>query len=355
MNRQLVDEIVHAVLYEGYILYPYRPSVKNQQRWTLGGLYPEPYAAAQRGSDASTLQAECVVLGTAETSVDVSVRFLHLVDRTVGELDPPLASMPDGGDPAFRPVEWLDVGPHHYQPWQEAVERDVNLRPLTLRELVDAPRQQAFTFARERHVEPLRAADGRFVGVLVRERQEIVGSIDVSAVPVDGGAFKLTVRVANRTDLVDGARRTRDEALTRSLVSTHAVLALRGGEFVSLTDPPERWLAAVDDCHNVGTWPVLVGDHGERDTMLASPIILYDHPQLAPESPGDLFDATEIDEILSLRILALTDDEKRIAAALDDRARAMLDRTESLAREQLASLHGTIREMKPAAANGGAP
>lgn len=63
--------------------------------------------------------------------------------------------------------------------------------------------------------------------------------------------------------------------------------------------------------------------------MLASPIILYDYPRLAPESPGELFDGTEIDEILSLRVLILTDNEKRLAAAVDERARALLDRTAS--------------------------
>ena len=81
--------------------------------------------------------------------------------------------------------------------------------------------------------------------------------------------------------------------------------------------------------------------------MLSSPIILYDYPQIAPESPGDLFDATEIDEILTLRILTLTEDEKRAMSDVDDRARALLERTESLAREQLMGLHGTIRGLRP--------
>ena len=46
MNQALVDRIVNAVLYEGYLLYPYRPSVKNRQRWTFGGLYPRSYCEA---------------------------------------------------------------------------------------------------------------------------------------------------------------------------------------------------------------------------------------------------------------------------------------------------------------------
>ena len=139
----------------------------------------------------------------------------------------------------------------------------------------------------------------------------------------------------------------RDEGLLRSLVSTHTILGLRAGEFVSLLDPPDPWRDLAAGCRNEGTWPVLVGENGAKDTMLSSPIILYDYPQVAPESPGDLFDSTEIDEILTLRILTLTDEEKQTMAAVDERARALLHRTESLAGEQLLGLHGTVRDLRP--------
>jgi hypothetical protein len=147
----------------------------------------------------------------------------------------------------------------------------------------------------------------------------------------------------------DAAAKSRDDAMPRSLVSAHTVLGVRDGEFVSMTDPPETLRPLALECRNVGTWPVLVGEAGEKDALLCSPIILYDYPQIAPESPGDLFDSSEIDEILTLRILTLTDDEKREIAAVDDRARDLLARTEALAREQLMSLHGTFRE-RPATA-----
>ena len=92
---------------------------------------------------------------------------------------------------------------------------------------------------------------------------------------------------------------------------------------------------------------MLVGDEGDTDTILSAPIILYDYPQIAPESPGELFDGTEIDEILTLRIMTLTDDEKAAMAAVDERARAVLARTESLGKEQLLGLHGTLRGLQP--------
>ena len=77
--------------------------------------------------------------------------------------------------------------------------------------------------------------------------------------------------------------------------------------------------------------------------MLSSPIILYDYPAIAPESPGDLFDGTEIDEILTLRVLTMTDQEKEEARSTDARAGRLLDRAELLAPEQFAKLHGVFR------------
>lgn len=131
----------------------------------------------------------------------------------------------------------------------------------------------------------------------------------------------------------------------RSLAAVHLVLAARGGKFFSLTDPPDALRQAAAACRNVGAWPVLVGSPGEHDAMLASPVILYDYPQVAAESPGDLFDGTEIDELLTLRIMTLTEDEKAAARATDERTRGLLQRTESLTREQLAGLHGVLRRM----------
>ena len=132
-----------------------------------------------------------------------------------------------------------------------------------------------------------------------------------------------------------------------SLASTHTVLGVQDGRFVSLLAPPEPLGDLAANCKNVGTFPVLVGEEGQCDTLLSSPIILYDYPQIAPESAGDLFDGTEIDEILSLRIMTLTDDEKREMSQSDDRARAMLERTETMPVEQLMKLHGVLRGLRP--------
>src|SRR5262249_9731940 len=151
----------------------------------------------------------------------------------------------------------------------------------------------------------------------------VAGALEISAEQASGDLFKVRVRIENLSLLDDSGRASRDEALRRSLISTHTILSVRDGQFVSMLEPPDEYREWAGRCRNIGTWPVLVGESGQRDTMLSSPIILYDYPQIARESPGDLFDATEIDEILSLRILTLTDEEKQSAAAVDDRVRAL--------------------------------
>ena len=91
MNAALVDGIVKAVLYEGYMLYPYRPSaVKNRQRFNFGVVYPRAYSEAQGGTDAWTMQTECLVLGNDETQCVVRVRFLRMVARPIGKLLTPI-------------------------------------------------------------------------------------------------------------------------------------------------------------------------------------------------------------------------------------------------------------------------
>jgi hydrogenase maturation protease len=334
MNRKLVDRIVDAVLYEGYVLYPYRPSVKNRQRWTFGGLYPAVFCSG--GSDSAWNQTECLVEGSAKTELDIDVRFLHLIDRTVG-------AATESGESTFRPVESLRVGDTIHHAWQEAEERDVELT-VPLGDIVSRPHRQKLEFPGRRWRELLRDDAAVVVGVLVREQQPIEGTIDVGAIDLGNGRFKVTVRVENRTPLEQSPNR--DAALLRTLVSTHTILAVREGAFVSLLDPPELWREAAAACANVGTWPILVGAPGDTSTILSSPIILYDYPEIAPESPGNLFDGCEIDEILTLRILTLTEDETRAAAGLDGRTRDLMARTEALAREQLSRLHGTMRPVR---------
>lgn len=330
MNRALVDPIADAVLYEGYILYPYRPSRKNRQRWTFGGLFPPAYCGAQNNGDAESNQTECLIRGGADTIVEAVIRFLQLTDRSV--------CLADG-----RSVDTLRIGERIYHSWQEAVKREAAVPEATLGDLSIRPRCIPFEFPGGRCSEPLYGREGEVVGALVREQQTIEGEIELQAIEIAENLYRLTLHVRNRTPLDDAAHRSRDEALLRSLASTHAILGVRNGDFISLIDPSEGFRQAAANCRNFGVWPVLIGEEGQTDLMLSAPIILYDYPQVAPESPGEFFDSGEIDEMLTLRILTLTEEEKQSMASVDERTRALLRRTEEQAREQLLGLHGTMR------------
>jgi hypothetical protein len=325
-----VEKIAAAVLYEGYVLWPYRRSAqKNQKRWTFGGVYPRAYSEAEGGNDPWLMQTQCLVTGDAP-KVEVKVRFLHVVERQVGRKN---------AQGALDFVDQLRVGGERYLAWEEAAEREVVVSALGLADL-ETPAHTAISIPAGVEEEPLAEPSGEAAGALVRSWRSLEGTVEVEAEPVREGLFRLTVKVMN-TAPWDG--QDREETLEQTLVSTHTILKVEGGEFVSLMDPPEELKRLAEECENVKTWPVLAGEEGDRHTILSSPIILYDYPQIAPESPGDLFDGGEIDQLLTLSILSLTEEEKEEARATDPRAREILDRSESLTEEDLMGLHGAVR------------
>ena len=137
---------------------------------------------------------------------------------------------------------------------------------------------------------------------------------------------------------------TRHEATRTSLLGAHLLVEAVNCAFVSVVDPPEAAKPVVDGFRQDRCWPFLAGEEGEDDLLLGSPIILYDHPEIAPESAGALFDATEIDEILTLRVMTMTDAEKAEARATDPRAAAIIDRCDAMTPEDLQRLHGVFRD-----------
>jgi hypothetical protein len=345
VNLNQVEKIAEAVLYEGYMLYPYRPSsVKNQQRWNFGVLCPISYSAQQQGTERDTMQTEILVRGNSGTRLAVKVRFLQIIRRSIGKLHVPVTSLLPGTEPPFDYVDRLEVGSRVYQAWQEAVEREIVCDPIELA-LPVASASIPFGFSARREVEPLRGEAGDVVGIMVREWEHLSGSIEVCGTHLCDDLFKIRVLVRNDSHFA-ATEALREEAVLFSLVSTHTILGVEHGAFISLLEPPAEYEALVAECKNIGTWPVLVGEDDSQQAVLSSPIILYDYPQIAPESSGSLFDGTEIDEILSLRIMTLTDEEKREIRQSDDRAREVLDRTESLPEEQFMKLHGVLRGLR---------
>jgi hypothetical protein len=347
MNAALVDGIVKAVLYEGYMLYPYRPSsVKNQQRFNFGVVYPRAYSEAQHGTDAWTMQTECLVKDHDDARCLVKVRFLRMVARSVAKVRTPSAELSASEEASSEKVERLQVGGNTFHAWQEAVEEVIEIAEFQIAGLEAQRMQWPFRLSASQEKESVRDENGFIVGFIQRDKNSVSGMINLGAEHVAPGLFKLTIHISNASRMDEVAPLSRERALGLALVSTHTILEVRGGEFVSLVDPPDTYREFVAKCQNVGSWPILVGAKGERDTMLSSPIILYDYPEIAPESPGDLFDGAEIDEILSLRILTMTDEEKREMRQADDRTRKILERTENMPDEQLMKLHGVLRGLR---------
>jgi len=318
MSLAEVRQVADAVLYEGYILYPYRASAqKNRSRWQFGVLMPPGYAAADP-SESSLMRAECVFEHRGQPTVEVTVRFLQVQRRRTEDI-------------LLNEIPLDDDGP---AVWDEAVEREVTV--TAAHALFDRGKVTRFTVPGGEDVE---ATPGARV---VRRRSLLAGSVSVRATPLPGPwqAARLTVEVANESGGTPGRR---EEALPGALVAAHLIITVAGGAFLSMTDPPEWASPQVAACQNTGCWPVLAGPEGSRQVMLAAPIILPDHPQIASESPGELYDGTEIDEILTLRTLALSAEEKAAARATDPRAAALIDRVDAMDASTLAQLHGTIR------------
>jgi hypothetical protein len=346
MNSELLEKIVNAVLYEGYILYPYRASSKkNRQRFTFGRVYPEEYSVAQKGAEPCAMQTEVLVRAASpDTALNISVRFLHPMVREVGMLNEPMSEMPATGEPDFQLVNEKLIGEKLCLTWQESVERTVELPQLVLREPGLLTRATEFHFDASRALEPIRDQE-KIVAVFLRRQEALRGVVETAVTQIDDQVFKVTVRILNQTPVPTNELQDQDAIVMRTFASTHTVFHISDGEFISLLEPPPEYEAAANACQNINTWPVFVGEAGKnkRDTMLSSPIILYDYPQIAPESAGDLFDGAEIDEILTLRIMTMTDEEKREMRGVDDQARRILERTEMLPGDHLLKMHGVMR------------
>jgi len=321
--------LADAVLYEGYVLYPYRAtSAKNQVRWQWGVLMPEDVVALDP-SERSFHSSQVLVDGGAP-AVRVTVRFLQVqhrsVERRVGN--------------GYESVRSLDVGDATYVAWDEAREHELT---------IEVPAESS-----DRNLE----VEGGSETEELRDEHGVVGRLVRTWVPLEVGVVtkvehpespyavsQVSVRVENRT-LTGSPGPDRPAWLRRSLVAAHQVLEVEHGRFLSLLDPPEwaRPLAAA--CVNEGVFPVL-GPPAEQDAVvLATPIILYDHAELAPESETAFFDALEVDELLSLRTMTLSEQEKREVRGTDPRTAALLHEVDSMPEDLWERLHGTVRYLE---------
>ena len=319
MRLDLARSVADAVLFEGYLLYPYRASSsKNHSRWQFGVLGPRGAEAGGMG-ESPTMSMQCLL--TQPTRLVVHLRFLQLQHRVVhGSDDVPAAQVTSADG-----TSWLT--------WDEAVEQELTfeLSPLDLEAGGTVLPVQVDGGEDE---EPLGDGEGR----VVRRRWPLIAELRVATVSLHG-CIRLDLSVLNLhagcSDAVDATR--------HSLIGTHVIIEAHDAEFVSLLEPPGELAEAAEACSQQRIWPVLGGEEGDTDLLLGLPIILYDHPEIAAESAGALYDATEIDEILTLRVMTMTDEEKAEARATDPRAREIIDRCDAMTPETLQKMHGILR------------
>ena len=338
MSVDAVRAVADAVLYEGYLLYPYRAgSAKNRSRWQFGVL-GLPRAAASAFAEAPAMSAQCLLTMDA-AEVDVRLRFLQLQAREAQRREP---------DGSYVSVPELRVAGASLMSWDEAVEHEIALPRLRL--APGATGDFPIEVPGGEQIEPIAGPPGTLAGRIVRRRWPLTARARCT-VSADDGYLRLSVTVSNEHP---AAVTGKDSAIRRSLIGAHLLLQAYGGQFVSLLEPPPAAAAAAGRCEQRRCWPVLAGPAEARDVVLAAPIILYDHPQVAAQSPGALYDSCEIDEILTLRVMTMTDAEKAEARATDPRAAEIVDRCDGLSPADLQQLHGVLRS-PGAPEDGGTP
>ncbi len=309
--------IARALLYEGYALFPYGvSSLKNRRRLSFGELSPG---------------------GRVASAVPVELRPGAVLDARIGLLQPIRRTVYDQrGDEVVE----LDIGERRLVSFTEAREIEIDLGPFDALTLASEPQKIAFEAASFASIETLTDDRGAQVATVKRFGKRLSGEVRIALGPVTKvGARDIAIL---SVELIHSTESVEEHDDLSAMHSPHLTIRIVEGAFVSVIDPPDELRPCVDRCEYEGWWPILVGTPGSRDLTLLSPIILYDYPEVAPESPGDLFDATENDELLTLSILALTDDERRSMKAMDPRTAAILARCDALG-ERLGLLHGATR------------
>src|ERR1700712_352196 len=104
-----VAAVADAVLFEGYLLYPYRASAqKNRLRWQFGVLTPPGFA-----DEPDRSRTEVLLEARPGAVLHLRLRFLHLRVRTVHDAD-------------GTAVDELVAGGERHFPWEEGVPREID-------------------------------------------------------------------------------------------------------------------------------------------------------------------------------------------------------------------------------------
>ncbi|HXB66108.1 MAG TPA: hypothetical protein VNV42_14660 [Solirubrobacteraceae bacterium] len=292
-----LQQLLDSLLYEGYALYPYTPgATKNATPTPFGIVYPPAYARALP-STFDHLELRCVLEAVPDAVLEAELRCLIATGARHQARAETLA-LPGAMVGALAGC---------------AVEREVLLQTA-----------EGLTLC-------------VWLGLSARELQAGSG-VKHPGVERPGveRRYQTLLRVENRTAVSSGLDRA--AALRRSLLSSHPVMRVRGGHFISPLERP---------CGSTNTFPVLAT--ARDDAVIGTTIVLPDHPQIAPESRGALFDSTEIEEALLLHVLALSDAEREEIGRQDPAVSAMVARAAASSPQDILALHGrvTLRDPRP--------
>jgi hypothetical protein len=278
---EALEQLVDSLLWEGYALYPYTPTAtKNATPTPFGIVYPPAYAASL-ASTYDHLELRCMLDAPPDAVLSAQVRFLAA------------------------------DGERH-----QAQERRVELSGAMVGALARASADKQASVSPGSDAPPLAVA----LSLAVKQHAD--------------GLYEVVLRVDNRTLVSSGLDRA--GALGRSLISTHPIVRIVGGRFVSPLERP---------CRSVNTFPVLAT--AADDVVIGAAIVLPDHPEIAPESRGGLFDSTEIEEALLLHVHALSDGEREEIERQDPAVREMVARAAAATPEEIIALHGRVTVRDP--------
>ena len=333
--------LTRSILYEGYSLYPYyRSAVKNQMPVPFGVIFPQDYAAFHEHAP-SRIQSECIIAGISNPSVTIQVRFLQVRKTEVFE-----KRTGDGENGEFIAVARTEVNDRCLESGWQTIERNHSFE-CRAADLINRCKILPVAFDSWNEGEMIFNADKKVVAKLVTTVSATQGMIGFAMELIEGksDAYRLTVVVTNATHIDQAATISRDAVLGQSFLSSNIVFKTGEAQFISHLDPPSQWQSAIDACRNIHTWPIIVDD--DNRALLSSPIILNDHPQINPQSAGDLFDSTEIEEALLLHVNLLSEQEKERICSNDPKLQAMLNKVSSLTPGDLSSYHSMMKEDRP--------
>jgi hypothetical protein len=292
-----------AVDYEGDVLYSDRAPSKNHhwERLAFGRVYPQIFSEKENGAEPCAMQTECLFQARTESPrLRITLGFLQPMARKIGAFERVVERSPENGGFRLRNVPRLEVAGKTFEAWMEAVERRVSLIVDDFR----APIRMSFVFPASDSREAIQDENGGIAGMIFRRYEVLEGRIETKMTRLQGDLFRICVRGVNLSSVKRDEIESPETVLLRTFASTHFKLDAEGGEFASLLGNPAELQAFADDCKNIGCWPVLGGD---RKTIIASPTILGDCPQLVPENDGEFDDGTEVDESPVVRVVTLSD------------------------------------------------